>query len=73
MTDKPQYVRTTDGSVVREGQVTSESWPARFWRWPTKWLPDAVVARPELSLVVAVTPFAFWAFLAWFLFRRFKR
>ena len=70
---RSNYVRTTDGTVVSEGQVTNETWAARLWRWPTKWLPEAIVSRPALAVVVIATPFAFWGILAWFLFRRFKR
>lgn len=57
--------RTVDGTVVPEGRVVSESVGAKLWRWPTKWVPDAVVKSPGLSIVVGLVPFVFWGLLVW--------
>ncbi len=60
------YSRTTDGTVVREGAVTSETPLARLWRWPTQFLP----AGAESFAMIA--PFAFWTVAAWLAWRLVK-
>ncbi len=63
------YVRTTDGTVVEEGKPTSETAAAKFWRWPTKWLPDSLIDSPA----VVVLPFVFWGAVLWIVWRKFVK
>lgn len=62
-----QLVRTTDGTYVREGAVTSESPLARLWRWPTRFLNDTQ-ARYFGDFAALI----FWLVAAWLAWRLVK-
>lgn len=60
------YSRNPDGAWVQEGQVSSETLPARLWRWPTRFLPGVpLMSQSQLRTLVPITPFVFWGLVAW--------
>lgn len=65
--DSGSMVRTADGTLVVPGEVTSETWPARVWRWPTRWIPES---WPAWAVTLAVV--SFWAAVLWILTKTLK-